>query len=164
MPLGIDFLQIFLHLFNVVLLFGGLYILLYSPVKKFIEEREKSYVKREEETAENLKASEKSKAEYQSRLDSLDDEISEQRKKAAADISNIKRKAEEEARAESTKIIADAQETALRERRKIMMGIKDEIEDMILIATEKVVMGDTQKANFDELLNEAERSMADADR
>ena len=43
MPLGIDFAQIFLHLFNVVILFGGLYFILYSPVKKFMDKREEYY-------------------------------------------------------------------------------------------------------------------------
>ena len=40
MPLGIDITQILLHMFNVVILFGGMYIILYSPVKKFMKQRE----------------------------------------------------------------------------------------------------------------------------
>ena len=39
LPLNIDFQQILLHMLNIVLLFGGLYLLLYKPVKKFMDER-----------------------------------------------------------------------------------------------------------------------------
>ena len=37
MPLNIDFVQILLHLLNFVILAGGLTLLLFNPVKKFIE-------------------------------------------------------------------------------------------------------------------------------
>ena len=36
-PLNIDWQQILLHLLNFVILAGGLYLLLYQPVKAFME-------------------------------------------------------------------------------------------------------------------------------
>ena len=39
LPLNIDFQQILLHLLNFVILAGGLYLLLYKPVNKFIKKR-----------------------------------------------------------------------------------------------------------------------------
>ena len=42
-PLNINWQQILLHLFNFAILFAGLYFLLYKPVKKFMEKREKYY-------------------------------------------------------------------------------------------------------------------------
>ena len=36
-PLNIDFSQILLHLFNVVILFAILYFLIYKPVRNFME-------------------------------------------------------------------------------------------------------------------------------
>ena len=39
LPLNIDFQQILLHLLNFVILAGGLYLLLYKPVNKFITEK-----------------------------------------------------------------------------------------------------------------------------
>ena len=39
-PLNIDWQQILLHLFNFAILAGGLYLLLYKPVKRFMEQRE----------------------------------------------------------------------------------------------------------------------------
>jgi F-type H+-transporting ATPase subunit b len=43
LPLNIDIQQILLHLLNFTILFGILYFLLYSPVKKFMEKREQYY-------------------------------------------------------------------------------------------------------------------------
>ena len=42
-PLNIDFLQILLHLFNFVLLAGGLTFLLYKPVNNFLEKRKEHF-------------------------------------------------------------------------------------------------------------------------
>lgn len=41
-PLNIDWQQILLHLFNFLILAGGLYLLLYKPVKAFMEKRRSS--------------------------------------------------------------------------------------------------------------------------
>ena len=43
-PLNIDWQQILLHFFNFSILVGGLYLLLFKPVKSFMEKREKHYV------------------------------------------------------------------------------------------------------------------------
>ena len=48
-PLNIDWQQILLHLFNFVILFAVLYFLLYSPVKKFMDERQKQFADFENE-------------------------------------------------------------------------------------------------------------------
>ncbi len=37
-PLNIDWQQILLHIFNLLILVGGLYLLLYKPVKDFYGE------------------------------------------------------------------------------------------------------------------------------
>ena len=42
-PLNIDWQQILLHLLNFVILAGGLYLLLYKPVKTFMEKRQLYY-------------------------------------------------------------------------------------------------------------------------
>ena len=44
-PLNIDWQQILLHLLNFVILFAGLYLLLYKPIKAFIQKRKAHYEK-----------------------------------------------------------------------------------------------------------------------
>ena len=84
-PLNIDWQQILLHLFNFTILFGALYILLYKPVKNFMEHREEVYRKEAEETAANLEQSAKSKAEYEEKLAGAETEIAELKAKSGAE-------------------------------------------------------------------------------
>ena len=61
-PLNIDWQQILLHLFNFVLLAGGLYFLLYAPVRNFMERRTGDIAAKEKAAAEKA-AAEKAAAE-----------------------------------------------------------------------------------------------------
>ena len=54
MPLNIDWQQILLHWMNLAILTGGLYFLLYDPVKRFMEKREAYYRSLDEEAAKKL--------------------------------------------------------------------------------------------------------------
>ena len=42
-PLNIDWQQILLHALNLVILIAGLYLLLFKPVKRFMDERTQKY-------------------------------------------------------------------------------------------------------------------------
>ena len=42
-PLNIDWQQILLHVFNLIILTGGLYFLLYQPVTAFMKKRQEYY-------------------------------------------------------------------------------------------------------------------------
>ena len=53
MPLNIDFLQIFLHMLNFVILAGGLSFLLYKPVNKFLEQRKAYFAQLEKKNKES---------------------------------------------------------------------------------------------------------------
>ena len=48
-PLNIDWQQILLHLLNFAILAGGLYLLLYKPVKAFMAKREGWYQQQADE-------------------------------------------------------------------------------------------------------------------
>ena len=53
-PLNIDWHQILMHLFNFALLAGGLYLLLYQPVKRFMEKRAAHYKEMDDAANEKL--------------------------------------------------------------------------------------------------------------
>ena len=82
MPLNIDWQQILLHWMNLAILTGGLYFLLFKPVKQFMEKRDAYYRERDEEAAGKLAEAERIKAEYQAKLDAADEEIRQSRAKA----------------------------------------------------------------------------------
>ena len=66
--LGIDIQQILLHLLNFVILFTGLYVLLYGPVKKFMDKRTEEYKKMDEDAEEKLANATNLEAEYKEKL------------------------------------------------------------------------------------------------
>ena len=59
LPLNINLQQIFLHMLNFVILTGGLYFILYNPVKKFMDQRTAHYAEMDKAAADKLAAAEK---------------------------------------------------------------------------------------------------------
>ena len=158
MPLGIDFTQIFLHMFNVVLLFAGLYVILYAPVKKIMQQREDHYKEIDEAAKKNLADAEEKNAEADARLKELDNEISQQKKKASLDLGTMRSNAEAEARNAASKIIEDAKRDAENQRKAIIESAKKDITEMVEDATRKVVLAGNTSEAYDMFLENAERS------
>ena len=156
MPLGIDFAQIFLHLFNVVILFGGLYLILYKPVKEFMLKRENYYEKMRDTADERLQEAEKLKAEYEGRFATLEDEIRERKQKAEQALEDEKLQSDQEAMASAAKIIEDAKMEAERQRSLIVGGAREDIARMIEEAASKVMFEGADASGFDTFLDEAE--------
>ncbi len=156
--LGIDIQQILLHLLNFVILFTGLYILLYGPVKKFMDGRIEEYKKQDDEAEEKLKNAEKLEAEYKEKLAGADAEIAETKKKVSAEISAAREKSEEEARAQAESILAAAKKTAEIEKEEILESAKGEITKMVEDAASKMILSSNTSEVFDAFLANAERS------
>ena len=71
-PLNIDWQQILLHLFNFSILVGGLYLLLFKPVKNFMDKRTKHYQDMESAAVEREKTTAEMEAAMQQRQAALD--------------------------------------------------------------------------------------------
>ena len=160
--LGIDFTQILLHLFNVALLFGGFYFLLYGPVKKFMQQREDQYAKIDADTRSNLAKAEETLASYEDKMKNADDEIAAKKQAAEEELYEQQRASREEAEAQAAQIISDACADAERQRAAIIAGAKDDILHVIEETTEKVVLEGAGEDVFEAFLAEAERSVANA--
>ena len=80
-PLNIDWQQILLHWMNLAILVGGLYFLLFKPVKQFMEKRQAHYQEMEDKAAGKLQEAEGVKAQYQQKLDGVEAELHEARAK-----------------------------------------------------------------------------------
>ncbi|MCR5632408.1 MAG: ATP synthase F0 subunit B [Eubacterium sp.] len=158
MPLGIDFTQIFLHLLNVIILFVGLYLILYKPVKKFMQAREDHYKEMDEAAKKNLSEAEEKNAEADGRLKALDEEISQQKRKASLDIGTMRSNAEAEAKATANKIIDTAKKDAENQKQAILESAKKDITEMVENATRKVVLSGNTSEAYDMFLDNAERS------
>ena len=113
-PLNIDWQQILLHLFNFAILTGGLYFLLYSPVKKFMEKREEYYRAMDHEAASRLQEAQKREEQAEKQLEQTEQAILEKQMKAEAELhASLDRKIQE-AKTEDREIVALTKEAAAR--------------------------------------------------
>lgn len=156
LPLNIDFQQILLHLLNFVILAGGLYFLLYSPVKKFMDKREASFASREKAAEDGLKNAEELKAEYEKKLSDAQKEIIAAKADAENKTAAEAEKTLEEAKAKADDIIVAARKEALGEKDRIMTEARREISKIAAEATEKLLSQSTNDA-FESFLDDAER-------
>ena len=81
-PLNIDWQQILLHLFNFLILFGGLYLLLYRPVKAFMDKRTAYYADMDAEAKRKLADAERQEKQYRDHLANVENEADALKKQA----------------------------------------------------------------------------------
>ena len=159
MPLNIDVLQILLHVFNFIILFGGLYIILYKPVRDFMEKREEFYKKQDEDAKAGVAEAEKLKGEYEEKLKKADEEIEANRRAAEARINEYETMKKKEASEEAQRIIGKAKQNAEAERERIIAGANEEIKDIIEDAAARLMLDPDVKNNYDTFLDSVEGSL-----
>ena len=159
MPLGLDFTQIFLHLFNVIFLFGGLYYLLYKPVTQFMSKREEYYKQMDKDAREALEKAQASQDDYDKKIIQIEEEIAEKKKKASSDLQRLREKKIRDAEDEAKLILEKAEEDAWTKRNAILDGTKDDIYALIDHATDKLLLEGTTDSFYDAFLDDAERSV-----
>ncbi|MBR0411621.1 MAG: ATP synthase F0 subunit B [Eubacterium sp.] len=158
MPLGIDFVQVLIHMFNVIILFGGLYFLLYGPVKKFMEQREEHYKKLDDEKNSALEEARRLKEEREAQLGSLEEEISQKKQEAAKELKTLRSQKMKEAEEEASQIISKAETEAQRKRKEIVDGAKDDISSIIADAADKLLVNGDTDSFYDAFLEDAEKN------
>ena len=117
LPLNIDWQQILLHALNLVILVGGLYALLFKPVKKFMDQRTENYQKMKADAEDAKTQAEAFKAELNERMEHADEETQADRQEAMAKVEKEAGAVLDSARNRAQKIVNDAMERA-RQRRK----------------------------------------------
>lgn len=138
-PLNIDWQQILLHLLNFSILLLGLYWLLYNPVKSFMEERAGYYQKLDNDAKDQMENVEGLKLSYEARLENIDVEIDERRVQAAQEMQQAADNLVQDAKAQADVMLSEAIISAQQERAKILEDTQEEIANMALTATEKLL-------------------------
>lgn len=146
LPLNIDFQQILLHMLNLVLLFGGLYLLLYKPVKKFMDDRAAKYKDIDDEANKKLAEATAAREQAQTKLAAADSEISAKLAQAKLDAEREAESIIEDAKKAKKKLLSDAEDAALREKNRLINDAREEIAELAVKAAEKVLMEKTSKA------------------
>ncbi len=153
LPLNINFTQIFLHLLNFLILFAILYFLLYKPVRNFMEKREKTYKDMDDEARDNLRVSEETKAQYETKISEAETEISQMKQKSRQEIEKNRDSQLQAAKDEAERIIREAKAEATREKDRIISEAQSEISEMVTDATEKLALQATAGEAFDQFLD-----------
>ena len=154
-PLNIDWQQILLHFFNFSILVGGLYLLLFKPVKSFMAKREKHYADMESAAVAREKDTEELKAEMVKREAAFDAELEEKRAAAAKEAEAFAQQQRDAAKAQADRILSDAKSAAENERQKIVAEANREAVAIAEEAMEKLLAKETSRA-YDSFVNAAE--------
>lgn len=140
MPLNIDWQQILLHWMNLAILTGGLYFLLYKPVKQFMAKREAHYRELDGQAAEKLAEAERLHAQYQAQLDGADEEIRQSRAKAQQSLQQSVQEQLDQAQAQAKQIVAHAHAEAERVKEQTRQDSQRELRKLAEEATKKLVL------------------------
>lgn len=138
-PLNIDWQQILLHLFNFAILAGGLYFILYKPVKKFMEQRDADYENREAAVAEKENKAAETLAEIEARKADLAKELEAEREAALDKVKAETALRISEAEEKKAQIIADAKTAAEADKNKMIAEAREEIIDLASKMAEKIL-------------------------
>ena len=153
-PLNIDWQQILLHLLNFSILVGGLYLLLFKPVKNFMDKRAKHYQDMENAAAERERTTAEMEASMQQRQAALDAELDEKRAAAAKEAEAYAQQQRDAAREQADKLVATARENAENDRKKIVAEANREAVSIAEAAMEKLLAKETSRA-YDAFVNAA---------
>ena len=151
MPLNIDFVQILLHMLNFVILAGGLTLILFKPVTKFLNERKEYYEKLMGDTEAARLENEAMKAEYTEKLKEVEEEIAEKKETAEKEAADLAKQYLDNAKEKAEAIIRNAETDAENRKAHILESAQAEIEELVIESTEKL-LNETGSAERDRKL------------
>lgn len=165
MPLNIDLLQILLHIFNFLILAGGLTLILFKPVEKFLNERKAYFENAEKEIADAREQNEKLKEEYETKLKEAKEQIAQMRISAEKEIADISKASLDMAEKNAKLIVATAEREAEERKEHILDSAQTEIGELVVSATQKLlsdtVTPERNSALYDEFIRLADKTVAD---
>ena len=153
MPLNIDLQQILLHWMNLAILTGGLYFLLYKPVKQFMAKREEHYRDLDRQAQDKLAQADRIQAEYKEKLEGAEEEIRQSRAKAQQSLQQSVQEQLDQAQAQAELIVSRAHADAERTREQALYDSQQDIRRLAETAAQRLALHEDP---FDQFLNLAE--------
>ncbi len=148
--LRIDYNLIF-TVINLLVLFIGLRLVLFKPVKKILDERQAEADREYDEAKEKQAEADALKEQYDSSIAEIEENrkqvMSEARSKADDEYQRIVGHAEDQAREITDRAVIEAE----NQKKKILKSAEEEIADMVVAAAGKVA-GTAGGADFDRSL------------
>lgn len=152
-PLNIDWQQILLHLFNFSILVGGLYLLLFKPVRSFMDKRTAHYAQMDEAAKAKEQQAQELEGSIRQREEKLEEEFAEKRQAAAKEAEVLAAQYRRDAQVQADKIISAAKASAEQERRQMLTEANREIVALAEEAMSKLMV---RVSPYDEFLTSAE--------
>ena len=153
MPLNIDWQQILLHLLNFCILAGGLYFLLYKPVKQFMDSRTAHYRQLEEDAEKALQAAAAAKQEADSAKASLRETLQQEREQAMERLKKDSQRQLDQTARQADHILKEAEKSAQLRKEKALQESQQAIRDLAITAAAKLAL---QSDPYDQFLESAE--------
>ncbi len=158
--LGFDLVQVLLHMLNFVILAGGLWLLLYKPVMKFLAERKAHFEALEAQSEAAKEESARLQEAYATRIHNAETEIAALRQKAEREGAAAAKSYIDAAKDKSAAIISAAEQAAEMRRAQILDSAQTEIGELVLEVAQKLLCdtADPERtgALYDEFLRRAE--------
>lgn len=163
--LGIDIVQILLHMLNFVILAGGLWLLLYKPVMKFLADRRAHFEALEAQSAAAKEESDRLQEAYATRISDAETEIAALKQKAEREGAAVAKSYIDQAKERSAAIVAAAENAAEMRRAQILDSAQTEIGELVLEAAQKLLSDTADEARthalYEEFLRRAEANAAE---
>ena len=151
---GIQFWTLLFTWANLLILFLVMKKFLYKPVKKMLEAR-KNEVEETYRTAEEAKSNALDlKQEYEEHLKNAKEEAGELLRSATQKAQLRSEEIMAEAQQKSAGMLKRAEEQIAHEKKQAVNEIRNEISDMAIMAAEKVVAKELDKADHERLIEE----------
>lgn len=165
MPLNIDVTQILLHMLNFIILAGGLTLLLYKPVNKFLCDRAEHFAELEKKNKEERESADALKKEYEEKLTQANIEADSIRTDAQHEMANISRTYLAEAKEKADLIIKSAEKEAEARKEHILDSAQTEIGELVITAAQKMlndtVTPERNSHLYDEFIRMTDSAVAD---
>ena len=152
--IGINWEVLLAQLINFGILFGLLFVLLYKPVRRIMDERS-ARIKQSMEQAESIKEQmAQTQTQVKEQLDTTRKESQAILAQATQMGERLKEEARQEAKQEAEAIVARARTEIERERDTAMADLRDQFVDLAIAAAEKVVSESLDRKKHQRLIEE----------
>ena len=145
-PLNIDWQQILLHFFNFSILTGGLYLLLFKPVKDFMDKRKQTYEQMDAQARQARDEAQQLKTQAEESLAQLDKELVEKRSSAEKQAALYTQQQQQAARQQADKLLSDARAQAEQEGKRILAQANRDAVSLVESAMDKLADRQTGQA------------------
>lgn len=139
---------------NFVILAGGLALILFKPIRKFMDERKKQFEELEEKNRADAEENERTRAELERRKEAFETEMAAARIRADKEAADAAKAYLDASRTEAAAILSRAEKDAEKRKEQILDSAQTEIGELVIGAAQKL-LGDTASPETTEALYEA---------